>query len=189
MPIGTPLRLTATVVAMLFGLLAGAAAPPSELDRFDAHRKQHAQLPNGITLAYVEFGDPKGAPLVLVHGFTDTLRDWQPHEGAQTGDGDLTVVRGACGVNDHVGILVRAGCVPSGAVAQKVQCRIVGDTKQPALRVNDRSGIGQHFERLDDRFLHHVLSVDDRAGHARAVAMQLGPQFAEQPIARRARFN
>jgi len=118
-----------------------------------------------------------------------TLRDWQPHEGAQTGDGDLTVVRGACGVNDHVGILVRAGCVPSGAVAQKVQCRIVGDTKQPALRVNDRSGIGQRFERLDDRFLHHVLSVDDRAGHARAVAMQLGPQFAEQPIARRARFN
>jgi hypothetical protein len=50
-------------------------------------------------------------------------------------------------------------------------------------------GFGQRFDRLDDRFLHHVLAVDDRAGHARAVAMQLRPQFAKQPMERRALTN
>jgi hypothetical protein len=89
-------------------------------------------------------------------------------------------------VNDHVGILVRAGCVPSGAVAQKVNAALAIRNSQPSgfslIRCRQRW-------RLHERVLHHILAVDDRAGHARAVAMQLGPQFAEQPIARRARFN
>ena len=29
-----------------------------------------------MTLAYVELGDPKGAPLLLLHGYTDTSRSW-----------------------------------------------------------------------------------------------------------------
>lgn len=39
-------------------------------------RKQRVELPNGITLAYVEMGDPRGEPLLLLHGYTDTSRVW-----------------------------------------------------------------------------------------------------------------
>lgn len=39
-------------------------------------RKQMVTLPNGQTLAYVELGDPKGEPLLLLHGYTDTSRTW-----------------------------------------------------------------------------------------------------------------
>lgn len=41
-------------------------------------RKQTVRLENGITLAYVELGDPKGEPLLLLHGYTDTSRSWTP---------------------------------------------------------------------------------------------------------------
>jgi pimeloyl-ACP methyl ester carboxylesterase len=33
-------------------------------------------LPNGMRLAYVEAGDPKGPPLLLLHGWTDSSRSW-----------------------------------------------------------------------------------------------------------------
>jgi pimeloyl-ACP methyl ester carboxylesterase len=39
-------------------------------------RKQSVRLPNGVTLAYAELGNPKGEPLLLLHGFTDTSRVW-----------------------------------------------------------------------------------------------------------------
>lgn len=39
-------------------------------------RKQRVELPSGVALAYVELGDPKGEPLLLLHGFTDTSRVW-----------------------------------------------------------------------------------------------------------------
>jgi non-heme chloroperoxidase len=35
-----------------------------------------AQLPNGVMLPYSERGDPSGAPVVLLHGFTDSLRSF-----------------------------------------------------------------------------------------------------------------
>jgi pimeloyl-ACP methyl ester carboxylesterase len=57
---------------------AAAATPPAiDLDAFDAMKKQVA-LPNGETIAYVEMGDPKGKPVVLIHGYTDNARDWVP---------------------------------------------------------------------------------------------------------------
>ncbi len=65
------------------GAVADAAsamkAPPllMNIDEFDRAKKT-ALLPNGITLGYAEFGDPAGPPLVLVHGYTDTARDWLP---------------------------------------------------------------------------------------------------------------
>lgn len=34
------------------------------------------QLPNGIMLPYSERGDPSGVPVVLLHGFTDSLRSF-----------------------------------------------------------------------------------------------------------------
>lgn len=58
---------------------AVAAAPHAriDLDAFDAAKK-HLELPNGEQLAYVEWGDPAGHPVILIHGFTDSARDWAP---------------------------------------------------------------------------------------------------------------
>jgi pimeloyl-ACP methyl ester carboxylesterase len=62
-------------------LAAGAAAAPaisiSDLAHYDAQKK-FAQLGNGLTLAYLDVG-PRTAPVVvLIHGYTDSARDWQP---------------------------------------------------------------------------------------------------------------
>ena len=38
--------------------------------------KKKVTLANGVTLAYVELGDPKGEPLLLLHGYTDSSRTW-----------------------------------------------------------------------------------------------------------------
>jgi pimeloyl-ACP methyl ester carboxylesterase len=65
----------------LTGASAGSATPAApakiNLDTFDALKKSVA-LPNGETLAYVSLGDPAGAPVVLIHGYTDNARDWVP---------------------------------------------------------------------------------------------------------------
>ncbi len=57
-----------------------AAAPPPlkiDLDAFDA-RKMTITLPNSEVLAYIDMGDPAGIPVVLIHGYTDSARDWVP---------------------------------------------------------------------------------------------------------------
>lgn len=76
-----PIMLAATIAAaaMLVGSGARAGAPPLSinLDAYDAMKRTIA-LPNGITLGYLEMGDPHGRPVVLVHGFTDNARDWVP---------------------------------------------------------------------------------------------------------------
>lgn len=38
--------------------------------------KTRTAIADGPTLAYVEAGDPDGAPLVLLHGYTDNSRSW-----------------------------------------------------------------------------------------------------------------
>ena len=38
--------------------------------------KRSAVLPNGLRLAYVQMGEPNGAPIILLHGFTDSARSW-----------------------------------------------------------------------------------------------------------------
>jgi pimeloyl-ACP methyl ester carboxylesterase len=85
------------LVASLSGIIAAAAlvlsasaapaiaktsatqAPPLliNLDEFDA-RKKSVLLPNGEHLAYIDMGDAKGPPVVLIHGYTDNARDWVP---------------------------------------------------------------------------------------------------------------
>jgi pimeloyl-ACP methyl ester carboxylesterase len=61
--------------------LSGARAAPSAtslaLDRFEA-RKLVVTLPNGQALAYVDMGKRDGTPVLLVHGYTDSARDWVP---------------------------------------------------------------------------------------------------------------
>jgi pimeloyl-ACP methyl ester carboxylesterase len=75
-------RLTAwlPLLAMLWvsGAPAAATVPAKiDLDRFEALKRTVA-LSDGETLAYVPMGDPAGSPLVLIHGYTDSARDWVP---------------------------------------------------------------------------------------------------------------
>lgn len=67
--------------AMTLGAsLTAAAAPPPlkiNLDSFDGMKKKTA-LSDGETLAYIDTGDPSGPPVVLIHGYTDSARDWVP---------------------------------------------------------------------------------------------------------------
>jgi len=44
--------------------------------------KKEVRLRSGVRLAYVEAGNPRGEPLLLLHGYTDTSRAWSllvPH--------------------------------------------------------------------------------------------------------------
>ena len=74
---------TCSLAVLLVALSsAAAAAPPAapakiDLDAFDAMKKSVA-LPDGETLAYIDMGDPRGTPVVLIHGYTDNARDWVP---------------------------------------------------------------------------------------------------------------
>lgn len=38
--------------------------------------KKYVELDSGITMAYIEMGNPDGEPLVLLHGMTDSSRSW-----------------------------------------------------------------------------------------------------------------
>jgi pimeloyl-ACP methyl ester carboxylesterase len=73
-----PLCLSVLLLFACAGTSLAAPAPkPIDLDRFDAAKKTVA-LPNGQTLAYVSLGDERGPPVVLIHGYTDSARDWVP---------------------------------------------------------------------------------------------------------------
>jgi pimeloyl-ACP methyl ester carboxylesterase len=75
-------KCAAVAVLTLFLSAVGhaATAPPPlqiDLDAFDAMKKT-APLPDGVTLAYIDTGNPTGPPVVLIHGYTDNARDWVP---------------------------------------------------------------------------------------------------------------
>src|SRR5687767_13574421 len=55
----------------------GAPALGAQIDQSGwMSLKQEVRLPGGLKLAYVELGNLKGEPLLLLHGFTDTSRSW-----------------------------------------------------------------------------------------------------------------
>jgi pimeloyl-ACP methyl ester carboxylesterase len=56
-----------------------ASPPPLQIDlnAFDA-KKMKVTLPDSEVLAYIDMGNPAGAPVVLIHGYTDSARDWVP---------------------------------------------------------------------------------------------------------------
>jgi len=80
------LRPRCATIARVFGacllLLLAAPSPAAtpakiDLDTFDGLKRTVA-LANGETLGYVALGDPQGQPVVLIHGYTDSARDWVP---------------------------------------------------------------------------------------------------------------
>jgi pimeloyl-ACP methyl ester carboxylesterase len=60
-------------------MIAFARAPitPLQLEGFDA-QKTKVILSDGEELAYVDTGSRDAPPLVLIHGYTDSARDWAP---------------------------------------------------------------------------------------------------------------
>lgn len=77
------LRLAIVAVCCAAMSVAAAAAPPTSVNQSDwATMKKQVRLANGVRLSYVELGDPKGEPLLLLHGYTDSSRSWSliaPH--------------------------------------------------------------------------------------------------------------
>jgi pimeloyl-ACP methyl ester carboxylesterase len=63
------------LLLVLASLSAPSLAAPVEQSAW-AGMKKDVRLANGVRLAYVELGDPKGKPLLLLHGYTDTSRSW-----------------------------------------------------------------------------------------------------------------
>ncbi len=73
----------ALLLCVVTSLAAPAVAGPGRIDQAAWNSlKKEVRLTNGTKLAYVELGDPKGEPLLLLHGYTDSSRSWSlaaPH--------------------------------------------------------------------------------------------------------------
>ena len=68
--------LLAVVTTLTVPALAAPANRPAIDQAGWAARKQQVVLPNGLRLAYVELGNPRGTPVLMLHGFTDSSRIW-----------------------------------------------------------------------------------------------------------------
>jgi pimeloyl-ACP methyl ester carboxylesterase len=70
--------LAALALLVSIRVLAATAPPaPIDLDEFE-RMKRTMQLSDGIELAYLERGNRSGPAVVLIHGYTDSARDWAP---------------------------------------------------------------------------------------------------------------
>jgi len=69
--------MVAIWLAAAVPLAAHAAITEAYLQRFDA-QKHLIGLSDGETLAYIDIGPRKATPVVLLHGYTDSARDWAP---------------------------------------------------------------------------------------------------------------
>jgi hypothetical protein len=94
----------------------------------------------------------------------------------------LAAVDVALALGDHVEILVGLQAFPARPAAQEIERRIVGDAKQPALGVGDGAGARKGLDRLGQRLLQDILAIDHRARHARAVAVQPGPELRQELV-------
>lgn len=65
----------ALLLCVVVGVATPAGAAPIDQSRWPSLKKE-ARLSNGLKLSYVELGNLKGEPLLLLHGFTDTSRSW-----------------------------------------------------------------------------------------------------------------
>jgi len=69
--------MVAIWLAAAVPLAAHAAITEAYLQRFDA-QKRLVGLSDGETLAYIDIGPRNATPVVLLHGYTDSARDWAP---------------------------------------------------------------------------------------------------------------
>jgi pimeloyl-ACP methyl ester carboxylesterase len=69
--------LPALLCLLSINVQALSSLTPAYLDQYDA-RKTTALLSNGEKLAYIDTGAHDAPALVLIHGYTDSARDWAP---------------------------------------------------------------------------------------------------------------
>ena len=72
-----PVQLSMLCAVAAIGCCMAAVPAKVDLDAFDADKKTIA-LPNGESLAYIDMGAAAGPAVVLIHGYTDSARDWVP---------------------------------------------------------------------------------------------------------------
>jgi len=75
------MKIIKVILAILMSLCLVACEKtktlPNEISQDDwSNSKQYVELSTGITLAYVEMGDPNGEVIILQHGMTDNSRSW-----------------------------------------------------------------------------------------------------------------
>ncbi|MNF59952.1 Tropinesterase [compost metagenome] len=68
-------KIWLSLVMMLAFAGVSNAAQPLDQETF-ASKKVTIALSNGIKMGYVEFGNPTGEPIILIHGYTDNARAW-----------------------------------------------------------------------------------------------------------------
>lgn len=76
------LLLACAIVPAQIDATVGAAAPgltAERIENFDS-RKTSTVLSNGQTIAYIDAGPQQAPAIVLIHGYTDSARDWLPVE-------------------------------------------------------------------------------------------------------------
>ena len=70
-------RFALALLLLVLTSLGGGTALAAPIDQAGwTSLKKEVRLPNGVKLAYVELGNPNGAPVLLLHGYTDTSRSW-----------------------------------------------------------------------------------------------------------------
>jgi pimeloyl-ACP methyl ester carboxylesterase len=70
-------RIAFVFLTLVFASLGSANAFAAPVDQSSwTSLKKEIRLPNGLRLNYVELGNPKGEPLLLLHGYTDSSRSW-----------------------------------------------------------------------------------------------------------------
>ena len=72
-----PLVALLMLLFMLPSAMAQVSMTPAYLDHFDA-QKRKVVLRNGVSLAYLDLGARDDRPVILIHGYTDSARDWAP---------------------------------------------------------------------------------------------------------------
>ncbi len=71
------IRIALALLMVIFASLGGGTAIAAPVDQANwTSLKKDVRLPSGVRLAYVELGNPKGQPLLLLHGYTDSSRSW-----------------------------------------------------------------------------------------------------------------
>ncbi len=124
----------------------------------------------------------QGATEHVDQNHAGALGDRKAHEGAKARTGNLAACDGIGRIGNHVHLLARSERFLPVAAAQEIQRGVLRDPKQPPPRIADGAGGRQRLDRLDQRILQHILAVNHRACHARAIAMQHRPHLGEQAV-------
>ena len=71
------LKVALALLSCVFASLTVSTAAKAEVDQAGwTNQKKQVQLQNGLRMSYVEMGDPKSEPMLMLHGYTDSSRSF-----------------------------------------------------------------------------------------------------------------